>query len=203
MVKIRKELSEWYRALLRCIPGRIGESIRGVCYGFSAGPRSRVLSHVLIYYPESLTIGTNSAITAYCQLNAQAGIRIGNDVLIGPGTFIWSQNHSMMDASVPIRMQGYQRAPVTIEDDVWVAARCVILPGVCLAKGTVVAAGSVVTRSTEPYSVVAGSPAKEVKKRRFPEPRAAETGEAIEQDADATRQTSSQRLNEGQGTEGC
>ncbi|TWT81166.1 putative acetyltransferase [Planctomycetes bacterium CA13] len=162
---MRKEIIEWWRALLRAIPGRIGVTARKRWYGFHVAKGARILSHVLIYYPENLTIGLNSAITAYCQLNAKAGIEVGENVLIGPGTFIWSQNHKMRDATVNIRDQGYERAPVVIEDDVWIAARCVVLPGVRLAKGTVVAAGAVVTRSTEPYSIVAGVPAKQIGSR--------------------------------------
>lgn len=138
-----------------------------------------MLSHVLIYYPENLVIGAHSSITAYCQLNAKAGITIGDNVLIGPGTFIWSQNHKMQDATVNIREQGYERAPVVIEDDVWVAARCVILPGVRLAKGTVVAAGAVVTRSTEPYSIVAGVPAREISKRGVSSTQCASNGSEV------------------------
>ncbi len=89
----------------------------------------------------------------------------GNDVLIGPGTYVWSQNHRFDRVELAIREQGVERAAVDIEDDVWIAARCVILPGVRIAKGTVVAAGAVVTRSTEPYTIVAGVPARMIGKR--------------------------------------
>lgn len=160
MKMLRKEIREWFRAFLRAVPGHTGERMRSLLYGYSAGKDSRVLTHVMIYYPENLTIGRNSAITAYCQLNAGGGLVIGNDVLIGPGTYIWSQNHRFQDAGNLIREQGSERVAVTIEDDVWIAARCVILPGVRIATGTVVAAGAVVTRSTEPYTIVAGVPAK-------------------------------------------
>ena len=56
-------------------------------------------------------------------------------------------------------LQGYDRSKVTIEEDSWIGGGSIILPGVCIVHGTVVAAGAVVTRSTEPFSIVAGVPA--------------------------------------------
>jgi len=166
MIKaFRKECLEWVRALLRSIPGRTGETCRNLFYGYKVGRKSRVLSHVLIYHPQGLSIGNNSAITAYCQLNAGGRITIGNDVLIGPGTFIWSQNHSFELMDIPVRLQGYEKKEVTIEDDVWIASRAIILPGVRIGKGCVVAAGAIVTHSTEPYSIVAGVPARQIGSR--------------------------------------
>lgn len=87
--------------------------------------------------------------------------------MIGPGVIIWSQNHKYESPSIPIRVQGYERRKVIIDRDVWIGAAAVILPGVHLAEGTVVAAGSVVTKSTEPYSVVAGVPARVIGNRRL------------------------------------
>jgi acetyltransferase-like isoleucine patch superfamily enzyme len=120
---------------------------------------------VIIYYPERLVIGSDVGLSPCCQLNAGGGIEIGDDVLIGPGSVIWSQNHRFNHSGTKIREQGYEPAKVVIEDDVWIGAGAIILPGVCLAKGTVVAAGAVVTRSTEPYTLVAGIPARKLRRR--------------------------------------
>ncbi|WP_140287112.1 acyltransferase, partial [Vibrio parahaemolyticus] len=90
------------------------------------------------------------------------GVIIGDNVLIGPNVIIYSQNHKYKNKKLIIREQGYEKAPVYIEDDSWIAASCIILPGVKIAQGSVVAAGSVVTKSTEPYSVYAGVPAKKI-----------------------------------------
>jgi acetyltransferase-like isoleucine patch superfamily enzyme len=125
-------------------------------------------THVIIHYPHNLTICTNVGIAPFCQLNAAGGIVIGNNVLLGPGVVVWSQNHLYQDASIPVRDQGYQQLGVEIEDDVWVGAGAIILPGVKLREGTVVAAGAVVTKSTEPYTVVAGVPARVMKRRSDP-----------------------------------
>jgi maltose O-acetyltransferase len=63
--------------------------------------------------------------------------------------------------------QGFKdKEPVIIEDDVWIGARVIILPGVKIGKGSIVGAGAVVTKDVEPYSIVAGVPAKLIRKRK-------------------------------------
>lgn len=88
---------------------------------------------------------------------------IGNHVNLAQNVTVTSLNHNYQDAGKRIDEQGVSTQPITIEDDVWVGANSVILPGVTLGKHCVVAAGSVVSRSIPPYSVCAGSPAKVVK----------------------------------------
>jgi acetyltransferase-like isoleucine patch superfamily enzyme len=134
--------------------------LRNRFYGFKAGSGVRVLQHVIVYYPASLTIGPGTGIASNCQLNARAGIEIGSNVLIGPGAIIWTMNHNYRLAGTPIKQQGWTRNPIVIGDDVWIGGGAIVLPGVRLATGTVVAAGAVVTHSTEPYSIVAGVPAR-------------------------------------------
>src|SRR5262249_49854320 len=101
----------------------------------------------------------------HCQVNARGGIEVGDGVLIGPGAVIWSQNHVTDSPHKAIKDQGYEFSRVLIEDDVWIGAGAIVLPGVRLARGTVVAAGAVVAKSTEHYTVVAGVPARVVKRR--------------------------------------
>ncbi len=88
---------------------------------------------------------------------------IGNHVNLAQNVTVTGLNHNYQDAGKRIDEQGVSTQPITIEDDVWVGANSVILPGVTLGKHCVVAAGSVVSRSIPPYSVCAGSPAKVVK----------------------------------------
>ena len=161
----RTEACEWFRAFLRAVPGEVGCGLRRKLYGFHSGPGTRVLHGVVIYYPENLVLGRSVVLAAGCQLNAGGGIEIGDDVLVGPGSLIWSQNHIYSDRDVKVSDQGYTRCRVTIGPDVWIGAGSIILPGVRLAAGTVVAAGSVVTRSTEGYTLVAGTPARMVGRR--------------------------------------
>jgi galactoside O-acetyltransferase len=107
-----------------------------------------------------LHIGKKVGVAAMCQINAKGGVTIGDSTLIGPGVMIWAQNHEFRSIGRPIMDQGYEYAPVRIDEDVWIGAGAIILPGVHLQRGSVVAAGAVVTRGTQPFSIVAGVPAK-------------------------------------------
>jgi acetyltransferase-like isoleucine patch superfamily enzyme len=121
-----------------------------------------VLRDVFIYSPHKLSLGRNVGIASHTQMNAAGGIEIGDDTLIGPGCTIWSVNHRFRDVKTPIRLQGYDAEKITIGRDCWIAAQVVVLPGVQIGNGSVVAAGAVVTRSCEPGSILAGVPAKSV-----------------------------------------
>ena len=73
---------------------------------------------------------------------------------------IFTQNHNFGDRTKLIREQGATRKPVIIEDDVWIGARVILLPGVTMGRGSVVAAGAVVTKSFPPFSIIGGVPAR-------------------------------------------
>ena len=112
-----------------------------------------------------LKIGNNSAIGAYSFLGAQGGITIGNDVIMGPRVNFHAENHKYDNLNIPIRLQGETRQGIMIEDDCWVGAGSIFLDGVHVGTGSIVAAGSVVTKDVPAYSIVAGSPARVIKKR--------------------------------------
>lgn len=110
-----------------------------------------------------LTLDDNAAISPCVHLSADEGeIHIGKNVAIGPGTVIRAANHRFDRRDRPIMLQGHERGAVTIEEDVWIGANCVILPGVNIGKGAVVGAGAVVTRSVAPFTVVGGVPARPI-----------------------------------------
>lgn len=92
---------------------------------------------------------------------------IGRDVMMGPDVVIFTTDHIFSDTSRPMMDQGMAAAkPVTIGDDVWIGQRALILPGVSIGTGAIVAAGAVVTRDVPPFAVVAGNPARIIKDRR-------------------------------------
>lgn len=159
-ILVRREATEWFRAFLRAIPGEVGCWARRRFYGFRSGPGTRVLGGVIIYHPRNLVMGRSVGVASHCQINAGGGVEIGDAVLIGPGTMIWSQTHKYNNSDILIINQDYTINKIFIDDDVWIGSGAIILPGVHLARGTVVAAGAVVTKSTEPYTLVAGLPAK-------------------------------------------
>lgn len=160
------ELRTWLNGLTRLIPGKIGSRIRLATLGFKRyGKNVRVWEMAWIKFPENISIGDDVRIHPMTYLDASAGIEIGSHVGISPGVSIYSINHRYRDADHLYSEQGYEFGNVLIEDDVWIGARSVILAGVRLARGTVVAAGTVVTKDTEPYSVVAGVPARIISRR--------------------------------------
>lgn len=111
-----------------------------------------------------VTLGDRSGIGAFAQLVGP--VKIGCNVMMGPEVLVMTQNHRIDQVDVPMIEQGLaQPLPVVIEDDVWVGARAIILPGVRIGTGSVVAAGAVVTRSVPPMSVVGGNPARLIRAR--------------------------------------
>ncbi len=113
-----------------------------------------------------IKIGSNSAIGSNNFIGGQGGVEIGENVIMGPDVRIFSENHNIDKKDIAIKNQGESRIGVCISDDCWIGASVTILDGVKLSKGTVVAAGSVVTKSViEPNMVIAGIPAKILKSR--------------------------------------
>ena len=88
---------------------------------------------------------------------------IGNHVNLAQGITITALNHIFEDSDKRIDEQGVSTSAVIIEDDIWVGANAVILPGVTIGHHSVVAAGAVVTKDVPPHSLVAGVPAKIIK----------------------------------------
>ena len=90
-------------------------------------------------------------------------VRIGNNVNLAQGITVTALNHNFDDTTKRIDQQGVTTKAVTINDDVWIGANAVILPGVTIGTHSVVAAGAVVSKDVPPYTIVAGVPAKVIK----------------------------------------
>jgi acetyltransferase-like isoleucine patch superfamily enzyme len=115
---------------------------------------------------EGLTMGDNSNIGPYNYIGCSGKITIGNNVMLAPRVSVYAENHVFDHPELLIRDQGVEKKEVIIEDDCWIAANSIILAGVTIGQGSVVAAGSVVTENVPAYSVVAGVPAKFIKSRK-------------------------------------
>ena len=113
----------------------------------------------------TIAIGNNCTVHAFCVLLGEGGIRVGNDVRIAPSTVIASANHTFLRRDIPIWKQDMKALGITIGDDVWIGANCTILDGVTIGNGAIIAAGAVVTRDVEEFSIVGGVPAKLIKFR--------------------------------------
>jgi acetyltransferase-like isoleucine patch superfamily enzyme len=147
-----------------------GLSKRGIVFGDNVTVGSYSMIRPSGYYGreigEGLEIGDRSNVGPYCYLGASGGIRIGADVMMGPRVSLFAENHNFESTDVTMREQGVSRQEIVIEDDCWLASGSVILAGVTIGKGSIVAAGAVVTRDVPPYSIVGGNPARVIRSRK-------------------------------------
>jgi acetyltransferase-like isoleucine patch superfamily enzyme len=114
-------------------------------------------------------IGEGSYIGPNGVVGAGGGVTIGRDVLVGPGVVFSSENHNFSDPSRPISQQGVTRETIVVDDNCWIGSRAVILAGVHIRSGVVVAAGAVVGQDMPANSIVAGVPARVIKPRCRPD----------------------------------
>lgn len=112
----------------------------------------------------NVQIGNNSGLGVNCQI--MGTVSLGSNVMMGPDVMFISTAHRFGQIDVPMIEQGFEGdRPIVVEDDVWIGARCICLPGVRIGKGSVIGAGSVVTKSIPGYSVAAGNPARVIRSR--------------------------------------
>ena len=170
--KTRAEYFVWEMHFFSLIPGSLGMAVRQKYFAKilgSCGKPIFVAQNVKITSPEKLHLGNYVGIGIGAYITAGGGITIGNYVGIGPDAKIWSVNHIYKDPDQPWRFQGSEKKEVVIEDDVWIAASCIIKPGVTIGKGAIISAGSVLSKSIPPFAIVAGNPARVVGWRREPQ----------------------------------
>lgn len=127
-------------------------------------------------------LGKNSVIESFSTINNMVGdviigshsrvglgntvigpVTIGNYVNLAQNITVSGLNHNYQDPEKTISSQGVSTNKITIEDDVWIGANCVILAGTTIGKHSVIAAGTIVTQNVPPYSIFAGNPGKIIK----------------------------------------
>ena len=145
--------------------GKFSKAFRALCGRMIL---TRCGHNVNIYpkakFSSKVELGDNSDIGFEAKLNGK--VIIGNNVIMGPEVHVYTTNHNTSRIDIPIKYQGNtEERPVFIGDDSWICERVIILPGVHIGKGCVVAAGAVVTKDVPDYAVVAGNSAKVVKLR--------------------------------------
>jgi maltose O-acetyltransferase len=168
---LRLWAEHWLVALLRPIPSLVGFGLRYLCYRALFG---RLDGFCFIYpgahfeHTYGMRVGRNLHVNGGTFFDGRGGLTIGSNVLVGPNAVLLSSQHHWSDPSLPIVVQGHRLAHTVIGDDVWIGANAVIMPGVHVADGTVIGAGSVVTSDTSPYTIVAGVPARQIGERPSP-----------------------------------
>ncbi len=130
--------------------------------GIKIGKNSHIWAGTFFNDPLKVTIGDNTLIGPDVTFLSWGGITIGNNVNISGYSFIISQSHDIDDP-----MFCMISSPVIIEDYVWIGTGAMILPGIHIGKGAVVGVGSIITKDVPAYTLVAGNPAREVKKRNI------------------------------------
>lgn len=113
---------------------------------------------------KSIVIGDSVFIGAYCEFNIKQKITIGNNTLIASGSRFIDHDHGVKKNDL-IRLQHCSEHEIIIENDVWIGANVIVLKGVKIGTGAVIAAGAVVNKSIPAYEVWAGVPAKKIKNR--------------------------------------
>lgn len=126
----------------------------------------------VIFYPgvwicpgRNLIVGNEVNFAKDVLINSSGGVKVGDRVLIGYRTQILSANHDIPPVGKRIPVSGKKYSQIIIENDVWIGANCLILPGVRIGEGAIIAGGSVVTNNVAENSIVAGVPAKFLKMR--------------------------------------
>ncbi len=110
-------------------------------------------------------VGARTQCNRNALIDGRGSIRIGSDVLVGPGAQLISYQHRFESLEVPINQQGVEVGEIVIEDDVWIGAGAIVLANITIGRGSIVGAGAVVTRSCPPYSILAGIPARIIGER--------------------------------------
>jgi len=115
---------------------------------------------------EGLKVGDHSNIGPYSYIGCSGFIEIGHHVMMGPRVNLLSEQHNFDDPDAPMKSQGINRSFIRIEDDCWIGANSTILAGVTIGRGSIIAAGAVVTKDVPPYSVAGGVPARIIRQRK-------------------------------------
>jgi len=174
-----KVLALWF---LAAIPGGLGIRLRRRLMRFflkRLGERTVLQSGLRITNPESVSIGANCNFAQGIFITGGGGVEIGDWVGCGPDVKIWSVNHRFEDPDRPWLLQGWEKKPVRIEDDVWLGAGVFVMPGITIGKGAIISACALVNKTIPPYALVAGNPARVVGWRKRPEDAPAPASDSV------------------------
>ena len=115
----------------------------------SVGDNVAIQPDVYLFNVQNLIIGDNVSIHPLSYIDAYGGIEIGNDVSIAHNVTLMSFNHGFSDMKIPIKEQTTEIRPIVIENNCWLGAKAIILGNTTIGTGSVIGAGSVVTKNIE------------------------------------------------------
>jgi len=186
-----RETKDWINFILRNIPGKIGINLRKGAYYFYAKKLNNVSIPVGFYFDslKRVSFGKNVTIGVFCHFYSKGGsikiednvafnnnvvinssiggnINIGKNSLIGPNVIFRTANHNFDDIKIPINKQDHNFGNIIIENNVWIGANSIVLGNVKICEGAIIGAGSVVNKDVDSFTIVAGVPAKIIRKRK-------------------------------------
>lgn len=129
-------------------------------FGAKIGKGVHVYPHAKIWQPWMLEMGDYACLANGVDCYSADKVVIGENVVVSQDSFICTASHDISSSTFELVTK-----PIVLSKDSWVGARAIVMPGVKLGEGAVVAAGAVVTKDVEPWTVVGGSPARVIKKR--------------------------------------
>ncbi|TSC66497.1 MAG: acetyltransferase [Microgenomates group bacterium Gr01-1014_80] len=133
--------------------------------GMRISPKAHIHMRARFYEPAGISIGEDSIIGDHAFLDGRAPLKIGKHVDIASEVMIYNSEHDLASEDFHARV-----APVEIEDYVFIGPRAIILPGVKIGRGAVVAAGAVVTKDIHEFTIVGGVPAQKIGERNLKDP---------------------------------
>jgi len=154
--------------MFRWSDSSFGFGIRYLCVkrvAQTCGNKMLIFSGCQLHWLENCEFGENISLHDFCYIDAKGGVKIGDNTRIAHNCSIISAQHKFDIPGKTILESGYTQTPIAIGSDVWLGAGAVILQGVTIGDGSVIGANSVVTTDVEPNSIVAGVPAKFIKRR--------------------------------------
>lgn len=189
--KIVREILTWFNFIVSYIPGYTGLLIRELVIkrkikksgnrisigigveitgyeNIELGNNINIVKYGSIYaHNATLKIGNNFCMNSNSCIGAADGgeIVIGNNVIIAQNVVLRASDHEFKDINIPIKEQGHTGGKIIIGDDCWIGANVVITRNVTIGSHSIVAAGAVVTKDVEPFSIVGGVPARLIRKR--------------------------------------
>ncbi len=165
---IRSEVEEDLGMMVRWIPGVVGFGVRYAAYKLLFGRidgAPYIWPHVRFAQTKGIRLGRGVVINSFTYIYGKGGVEIGDKSLISPNCSIVAGDHDFAGTeSILERPSKSQK--IVIENECWIGANSVIVGGVTIREGSIVGAGSVVTKDTEPFSINVGSPAKKIGDRR-------------------------------------
>ena len=147
------------------VPSHLFRKLFYVLSGMKIGKGSTIHMWANFFEPTRIKIGDDSIIGDHAFLDGRAALTIGSHVDIASGVMIYNSEHDLEKEDFSARVD-----PVEIGDYVFIGPRAIILPGIKIGKGAIVAAGAVVTKDVSDFTIVGGVPAKEIGERKNKNP---------------------------------